>query len=174
MASKLTHWKELSDSPYLGAYSLQPGQELQLTIAKAGAEQVTGADGSKETCRVIHFKEKGVKPMIVNSTNAKTISKLADSPYMENWVGTEIQVYAEKVKAFGEQMEALRIRPFKPKKKAVPKCSECGNVIEPAYGKSPEGLAQYTKQKFGVVLCAACAEKKAAATEPTEEAKADE
>lgn len=158
---KLTHWKELSDSPYLGAYSLQPGQELQLTIAKAGAEQVTSADGSKEVCRVIHFKEKGVKPMIVNSTNAKTISKLAGTPYLENWPGTEIQVYAEKVKAFGEVVEALRIRPHKVKRKETPVCTECGKPVTAAYGKSADGMAAYTLDKFGTVLCADCAMKRA-------------
>lgn len=171
MEKKLTHWKELQDSPYLGAYCLQPGQELQLTIAKAGVESVVSSDGSKEDCRVIHFKERGVKPMIVNATNAKTISKLAGSPYLENWAGTEIQIYAEKVKAFGEITEALRLRPFKPKKKAVPKCSKCGNAIQAAYGKSPEALAEYTKKNYGAALCASCAEQKAAeATKPTEEA----
>lgn len=170
MEKKLTHWKELQDSPYLGAYCLQPGQELQLTIEKAGVESVVSADGSKEDCRVVHFKERGVKPMIINATNAKVISKLAGSPYLENWVGTEIQVYAEKVKAFGDVVDALRIRPFKPKKKVAPKCSACGKAIQSAYGKSPEGLAAYTLERYKAVLCASCAEKRA--FESTQEADA--
>lgn len=172
MSENKTHWKVLSDSPYLGAYSLQPGQELQLTIAKAGAEQVTSADGSKETCRVIHFKEKGVKPMIVNATNAKTIAKLAGSPYLEDWPGTMVQVYAEKVRAFGETVEALRIRNFRPKKKETPICSECGKPVTAAYGKTAQAMADYTLEKYQKCLCADCAMKRAG--QPTEgEAQAE-
>lgn len=163
MSEKLTHWKTYSDSPYLGAYSLQPGEELQLTIAKAVAEKVVGTDGATEIVRVVHFEEKGVKPMIVNATNAKIISKLAGSPYMEKWAGVTVQIYADKVKAFGEVVEALRIRPHKVKPKATPKCSDCGKDITAAYGKSPVELSEYTKSRFGVTLCGTCAEKRVTA-----------
>ena len=162
MSENKTHWKTLSDSPYLGAYSLQPGQEIQLTIAKAGTEQVTSADGSKETCRVIHFKEKGVKPMIVNATNAKTIAKLAGSPYLEDWPGTKVQIYAEKVRAFGDTVEALRIRNFRPKAvMPLPKCTDCGKEITPAFGKTAAWMVEYTMENYKTPLCAECAQKRA-------------
>ena len=34
---------------------------------------VTGPDGKKEECTVVHFAEKEIKPLILNTTNAKTI-----------------------------------------------------------------------------------------------------
>ena len=34
-----------------------------------------------------------VKPMIVNSTNAKTIEKLYKTPYIEEWKGRKIQLF---------------------------------------------------------------------------------
>lgn len=167
---KFTHWKQLQDSPFLGAYSLQPGQELILTIARTGKESVVGADGKKEDCTVIHFSEKGVKPMVINVTNAKAIEKVAGSPYIEQWVGVKIQIYAEKVKAFGDVVDALRVRPFAPKvAKPTPKCSECKKEIQAAYGKSPAALAEYTKKQYNEPLCAACAEKRAAASQPVSE-----
>lgn len=169
---KMTHWKQLQDSPYLGAYSLQPGQELILTIASVGKEKVIGTDGKKEDCTVIHFAERGVKPMVVNATNAKSISKVAGSPYIERWVGVKIQIYADNVKAFGDIVEALRVREFKPATAPkVPKCSACKTDLQAAYGKSPAALAQYTKEKYGEILCAACAEKRA--SEPTGEVSAE-
>lgn len=108
-----THWKQLQNPDYLGAYSLSPGQELILTIKSVVREKVTGTGGKKQECTVVHFMEKQ-KPMIMNRVNSKTISKIHLTPYIEEWVGKQIQVYADKVDAFGEQVEALRIRPFVP------------------------------------------------------------
>lgn len=113
MADNLTHWKKLQNPDYLGAYSLQPGEEPIYTIAKVGPEMVTGPDGKKDECTVAHFTEKA-KPMVLNATNCKTIAKIYNTPFIEHWVGKKIQIYAAKVKAFGEDVEALRIRPKAP------------------------------------------------------------
>lgn len=111
----LTHWKKLHNPDYLGAYAIEPGTEPIYTIASVGEESVTGSDGKKETCMVIRFKEAGIKPMILNATNAKTINKIYDTPYIEQWVGKPIQLYVARVKAFGDTTDALRIRPVAPK-----------------------------------------------------------
>lgn len=110
-----THWKKLVNPNYLGAYSLNPGQELILTIKKVVREKVIGAAGKKEECTVCYFVE-NVKPMIFNRLNQKTISKIHGTPYIEDWEGKQIQVYAEMVDAFGERVEALRVRPTMPNK----------------------------------------------------------
>jgi hypothetical protein len=106
-----THWKKLNNPDYLGSYFLEPGQELIGTIKVVKKEVVTGADGKKEECTVIHFVEPGLKPMILNTTNAKMISKIHKTPYIEEWAGKKIQIYSTEVKAFGDVVEALRIRP---------------------------------------------------------------
>ena len=85
-----THWKKLINLDYLGAYSLDPGKDMILTIKGVRNEIVTGPDGKKEECMVMSFIE-NVKPMIVNSTNAKTIQKLYKTPYIEEWQGRKIQ-----------------------------------------------------------------------------------
>ena len=71
-----THWKKLTNPDYLGAYALENGQDIILTIGYVREEKVTGTDGKKDDCVVCHFSEHGVKPMILNSTNMKTISKI--------------------------------------------------------------------------------------------------
>ena len=43
-----THWKKLQNPDYLGAYSLEPGKDMVLTVASVRQEKVTGADGKKE------------------------------------------------------------------------------------------------------------------------------
>ena len=167
MQETLTHWKKLMNPDYLGAYALEPGQDLIVTIKSVGNEEVTGTDGKKEICSVIHFYE-NYKPMILNATNNKTIAKLLKTPYIEQWVGKKIQVYVEKVKAFGEVWDALRIRPFLPVEKEL-KCADCGKKIE-AFGKtSAEVVARHTLNTYGRMLCSVCATKAANANKPVDE-----
>lgn len=103
-----THWKKLTNPNYLGSYSLEPGQDLTVTIVSVAKELVTSSGGEKEECIVAHLENQ--KPIILNKTNCKTIEKLFKTPYIEEWKGKKITLYAEKVKAFGEVVEALRVR----------------------------------------------------------------
>ncbi|MGN1130431.1 MAG: hypothetical protein ACI4Q8_03685 [Ruminococcus sp.] len=155
-----THWKKLTNPNYLGAYSIENGQDLILTIKYVNEETVIGTDGKKDNCVVCHFVE-NVKPMIFNSTNMKMITKLYQTPYIEDWTGKKIQVGIEKIKAFGEVVEALRIRKTIPQiqAKELPKCESCGNDIQPLNSMTSEQVALYTKNKYGKQLCSACATK---------------
>lgn len=176
-----THWKKLSNPDYLGAYSIEDGRDLILTIQNVRQEQVTGADGKKEECIVAHFAEP-VKPMILNATNCKMIAKLLKTSYIEDWAGHRVQIGAEKVKAFGEIVEALRVRSKLPSgNEEKITCEGCANEITMAHGMTPKQLAEYTKKKYGFVLCANCAalakankaEKKSAEQESMPEAAPD-
>lgn len=171
MAEKLTHWKKLMNPNYLGAYELNQGEDLIVTIKSVGLEDVVNPqnDGKKESLSVMHFVE-DVKPMILNATNNKTLAKLFKTPYIEEWAGRKIQIYVEKVKAFGDVWDALRIRPFLPVAKEL-KCAECGATIE-GFGKSSaEVVAKHTLATYGKMLCSHCATK---AKEELEKAKKDE
>ena len=58
--------------------------------------------------------------MILNRTNAKAIEKVAGSGLIQDWVGTKVTLYVESgVKAFGEVVDALRIRDKKPSKQKM-------------------------------------------------------
>ena len=70
-------------------YALNPGEDMVLTIKSAGKESFVGTSGKKEEGLLIYFTE-AVKPMICNATNAKTITKVSGSPYVEDWKGTRI------------------------------------------------------------------------------------
>lgn len=165
----MTHWKKLTNPNYLGAYSIEDGKDLILTIGTVANETVVGVDGKKEECTVCHFLERGVKPMILNATNMKMITKLLNTPYIEQWHGHKIQIGVEKVKAFGEIVEALRVRNKLPVERTepLPKCEKCGGNIVSAKGMTPEQVAEYTKATYGQRLCGKCA---AAAYKEKEEA----
>lgn len=155
-----THWKALCNPDYIGAYAFEPGEEKIGTIAYVREESVCGADGKKEDCTVAHFSEAALKPMILNVTNCKAITKLYGTPYIEEWAGKRIVMKVQKVKAFGEVVEAVRIKPEIPQAKKQTKAILCGDCAKPitAYGKmDADALAGYTKAKYGRPLCAACA-----------------
>lgn len=104
-----THWKKMVNTNYIGAHDLSPGQELTITIDSISHELVKNQDGKDEQCVVMRIKG-AKKPMILNKTNMKIITKLLNTPYVEEWVGSKVILYAAKVRAFGEQIEALRIK----------------------------------------------------------------
>jgi hypothetical protein len=157
----MTHWKKLTNPNYLGAYSIDDGKDLILTIKSVANEMVIGADGKKEECVVAHFVEHGTKPMILNSTNMKMISKLFGTPFIEQWISRKIQIGTERVKAFGEVTDALRVRnklPSATQEKYI--CEDCGNEIKPLGKRSAQEIADYTKGKYGNSICSDCATKR--------------
>ena len=128
-----THWKNNFDYQYLGGYSID-GEDKTLTIKKVVTEKVQGTSGRAEDCMVIYFEEES-KGMICNKTNAKTITKVHGTPYIEEWAGKRIVLGTEKVSAFGETTDALRIRAFKPKEEVNPadailKLNSCGTLAD--------------------------------------------
>ena len=156
-----THWRKMTNPNYMGAYSLDEGRDVVLTIAYVRQEDVIGSDGKREECAVCHWKERDFKPMILNVTNMRAIAKVTGSPYIDDWVGHRIQIGTEQVRAFGTITDALRVRPEKPKEARqveIP-CEECGELIKPAYKMSIEQLAAYTADRYGRKLCADCAKK---------------
>lgn len=153
----MPHWKKLINPDYLGAYSLYDRGDLILTIAGVKVETVHGPDGKKEDCPVCRWKERE-KPMILNVTNMKTITKLAGSPNTDDWPGTRVTLTVEKVRSFGDIVDALRVRPEPPAQDAAPElCEKCGAPIAPGWGMTSGQLAEYTRDKYGAALCAACA-----------------
>lgn len=158
MTETKTHYRRLVNPHYIGAYSLDPGQELNVTIERVVRELVAGPDGKKEECTVAYLK--GQKPFILNATNSKTISKVLKSPYIEDWAGKTITLYAAKIKAFGEELEALRVKPTLPTKPELTpthtkwagavKALKAGNTtldaIKAAYVLSETNEAQLSKE----------------------------
>lgn len=155
-----THWKKLNNPNYLGAYAFEPGEEKTGTIDRVMQEGVTGADGKNEECIVCYFRERDLKPLILNATNCKTITKLYDTPYIENWVGKKITMCVKQVKAFGDVVDAVRIKnKVSGDKVKEIKCEGCGKVIKGMGQYGPEFVAQKNKERYGKCLCIECGKK---------------
>lgn len=156
-----THWKALSNPDHIGAYAFQPGEEKTVTIDRVGLERVVGADGKAEDLRVIRFRE-NVKPMIANETNSKMIAKLLKTPYIDEWTGRKIVLGVEQVKAFGEVVDAVRVKNKLPKQAPAAQipCEDCGQIIATEGKFTPEQIVSAAKQQYGKALCFACATKR--------------
>jgi hypothetical protein len=117
MEQQLTHWKKIKNPNFIGAHDLMDGsvtgRELVVTVGSVERKQVIGADGKSTECTVCNLV--GVKPMILNSTNQKTMQKLFGSPYIEMWAGKKMTLYVAKTFAFGETVDGLRVRKEAPK-----------------------------------------------------------
>lgn len=161
-----THWKKVvSDPNFIGEGDFQEGEEKILTIQRVNQKETVATAEGKSQKAVVHWKEPGNKPMILNVARSKAIEKVAGSGYMEDWPGVAVQLYIEHgIKAFGDVVSAVRVRPFRPRLQQaapVPPCADCGGEIVPAMGKDARWLGAYTAKKYGVSLCASCAQKRA-------------
>lgn len=145
---------------YLGSWDLEelPNREATLTIERIRDEEVV-TNGQKEICTVCHWTDKAFKPMILNVTNKKTICKLHKTKDTDNLKGKSVIVGIEKVRAFGDVYDALRIRARIPQiKSAVAiKCENCHKDITAAGSMTAEQVAAYNKNRFGKALCSECA-----------------
>lgn len=169
------HWKKFINPDYLGAYSLDNGQggytDVTATIQSVKVENVTGADGKKEDCMVMRFKEARIgtvdmKPMIVNVTNAKALEKLFKTPYVEDWSGRKVSIGVESVKAFGDVVDALRIRKTLPREQGAPKCLDCGGEITATEKMNAAQVVAFGQKRYGKALCPKCLKKLMDAEKP--------
>lgn len=154
-----THWKKLHNPDYFGAYCLADGKDMNVTIERVEEQEVTNTDGKKEVLPVAVLKNN--KPLILNVTNSKMLAKLTKSNYVEDWKNLTITVYVAQVKAFGDTVDAIRIRsklPVKPKfekgteawSKAVHAVREGKATIEQVQNKYPDMDLKTFKSDVGV------------------------
>lgn len=145
-----THWKNMANYDYLGAYSISEIDEIILTIASLSKKMVTGEGGKTDECIVATFKEKNigdveVKPMILNKTNCKNLESIY-GPFIEDWINKKVIIYksATRVKG-GETKPCLRIRDEIPQE-PVYNCCICGKEIDSKFYNG-------SIKKYGAALC---------------------
>lgn len=148
---KLTPWQTTRDVNFVGSFDLVVGcdenekpiyKDIVVTIDKISEEEVLDSQTNKKVNKAIaHFKEKNIKPMILNTTNKKGIENATGTMFIEKWIGKQVLLTVENIKAFGKVQPALRIKP-------VPKrvCDVCGKIIT-------ESVYNASKKKYGMALC---------------------
>ena len=138
-----TNWHKTQNKDYLGSWDLDDGEgkykDVKLIIAKVELKKVKDPMGEESTCRVATFAEKKVKPFILNAGNSEKLQKFTKSRYIEDWRNVPVQIgVQEGVKAFGDVVDALRIRDVQPKTEKTP--------LNPDSPKWPEAVKTYSEK----------------------------
>ena len=149
------------ESEYLGAEDIDDGTEPILTISGLWNGMVTLQRG-KENKDVLTFAEervpgiRQVRPLIVNSTNRKTLRKLYGDAKASTLVGKQIQLYIDhnvRDPQDGGKTDGIRIKPYKPRvRPPVPLCTDCGGPIQAWKGRTPE----YMRVRWSVFTLSDC------------------
>lgn len=169
-------------SAFLAVEDFTNGAEPILTIKEIGFGECVLEQGRREDHDVIFFREASVpglpvvRPLIVNSTNRKTLLAVYGDLSADVLTGKRIRLYVDpRVRAVGGgTTQGIRIRklipestvtaqPVQPvRSNPVPPviCSDCGAPITAAGDCSDEQVLQNGRQWFHMDLCAECQNKR--------------
>lgn len=94
-----------------------------MTIRRYGDEELE-IDGRKVAKPAIVFQE-SPKPLLLSKTVARQLAELF-GPDTDGWTGKRVEAYAELVKAFGREVQSVRVREAPPQKATKPPAGESG------------------------------------------------
>ena len=164
-------------SAFLAVEDFTANAEPILTIKEIGFGECVLDQGRREEHDVIFFAESSVpglpqvRPMLVNSTNRKTLLSIYGDLSAAALEGKRVRLYVDpRVRAVGGGTTAgIRIRKLVPpapeptpvqpvQTNPVPPvfCADCGQPIIAAGGVPVETVIDNGRQWFGLDLCAYC------------------
>tara|TARA_R110002126_G_scaffold118176_1_gene258063 strand:+ start:229 stop:732 length:504 start_codon:yes stop_codon:yes gene_type:complete len=136
MEKTKTHWRKVFKSDHLGVADLEEFIEekksLIFTILQVKSEIGVAVAGRKGNHNIAYFKE-GIKPMVLNATNSKTVKSFCNkSPFVDDWQNVRVELYIKNgVKAVaGGTTDGVYIKVAQPKDVVKPTFTEAN--FEPA------------------------------------------
>lgn len=113
--SNQTHYRKIFKSDHLGVADLEEyleqGSNLIFTISHVRQEMNAKVAGKKINANIAYFEE-SIKPLVLNATNSKTMSKLVGSCFVENWQNVSVQLYIDRdARLMGEVVGGVRVSP---------------------------------------------------------------
>ena len=114
-----THYRLVAKSDHLSSADLEDMIEKKndLVFKIKEVKQIFGASvaGKKIDANIAYFYE-NIKPLVLNSTNGKVVSKFANSGFIEDWTDISIELFIDhNVKFKGATVDGVRIRKDRPK-----------------------------------------------------------
>jgi len=113
-----THFKKAFNSPYLSSADITEPTVLTIKCVKFEPNKAGRKDEAHNTA---YFTEKEIrpgetlKPMVLNVTNCKVLTKMTGSPFIDDWQNVRVSIYVDTSVKFGRDMvEGLRISPKAP------------------------------------------------------------
>lgn len=140
---------------YLGHWDLPDDDDLIATIEGVRMGTVKNQRGS-ETKQILYFVE-DIKPLILNVTNCKSITRALGSSRREDWRQKKISLFQGR-EPKSEDGFAVRIRDVAPRV-TEEICEECRKPIARHGDYSVNKIVKLTEVKYGRKLCWKCAMK---------------
>ena len=114
----MTHWKnKLTDVNFIGTHVLPNEKPIIVKLKNVIWSENTKIMGQSKSCFLAYFEANQYfdKPMILNKTNLKRLTKLTGTPNFEQWLNINVTLLQEMDKAIGGGQDwALRISASKP------------------------------------------------------------
>ena len=115
---KGTNYRNVYKSDHLGAVDLEDliesGKDLIFTIKHVKQELNTKVAGKRIDANIAYFVE-DIKPLVLNATNARIISRFAKSTHVEKWNNITIELYIDhNVNFKGTIVDGVRIKQRQP------------------------------------------------------------
>lgn len=102
---EIDHWEALFDQNYLRWFDLaENGNTAEIEKVEPRVE-LTLPGGKKAKKPVIHFK-KGSKPLVLNSTNGRSIADLhGEKP--SDWIGKKVVLYPTQTDMYDQHLKKM-------------------------------------------------------------------
>jgi hypothetical protein len=86
-------------------------KHVRVTIREVRVEEIEGEDGKRERKPVLYFQGKDMG-MVLNFTNAGSLTDITGTDETDNWLGRSIVLYVDKTVMFGgKRVGGIRIAP---------------------------------------------------------------
>jgi hypothetical protein len=95
-------------SKFLRASDLK-GKEITVTIDRVEAGEFE-QDGEKRRKPVIHFRNNGLKALVLNKTNSTRIATAIGNKDTDTWAGKQVLLYPDMEEFKGQVHEVVRVR----------------------------------------------------------------
>lgn len=119
----------------------RPGGTVRVTIKRLTVERMRARGGAQEEKAVLYF-ERAEKGLVLNRTNGEVIGN-AFGWETNDWPGHTIELFVAEVEAFGEIVDAIRVRVPKSAPKAAAKAPE-----KPAAPPAEKPLAEQSEREL--------------------------
>ena len=143
-----THYRKAFNSPYLSSADIVEPTVLTVSHVKL---EIDKSKKSKDLFNTAYFVEKEIrngeilKPMILNSTNSRTMARLTGSKFIDDWCNAPVTVYVDSNVRFGrDTVEGLRIsteRPRMTQKELTPDMTTAWENAKAAYKRDGNLIA---------------------------------
>lgn len=144
------HYRNTSKSDHLAKEDIMGlPQPVIYTISHCSQESNRKVAGKNiPLCNVAFFKDQGVKPWVINQTNAKILANFCGTPSVSQWKNVPIELYVDmSVKMKGVAVGGVKLRKQQPQL-ALEKITESHRDWNQAVERVGAGMTKEELEKF--------------------------